>query len=187
MSEFENTIIQKINEIIKITSSSSWIQNLISTLAGVMFGFFLTIISNRIGRLKYYIVSSSVEYLGKSPRGSLIKTDFNENVQTCKIEIVIDFHNTSQNNIGIRNIEIIVEEKNVRKKLEVYDLETRRVEKVFIVSDTVEILNVEPHGVLRKKLSAFVDYETIKIFKEKPEIYLSYIAKNNKKLIKIKE
>ncbi len=155
MSEFENVVIQKINEVIENTSTASWIQNLVSTLAGVIFGFFLTIISNRIGQLKYYIVSSSVEYLGKSPRGSFEKADFNENVESCQIEITIDFHNTSQSNIGIRKIEIIIEEKNVKKSLEVHDLETRRIEKVFIVSDTVEILNIEPHGVMRKKAICF--------------------------------
>jgi hypothetical protein len=186
MSEFEIMILQQINEIIKNTSNNTWIQNLISTLAGVFLGFLLTIFAQKAGRLKYYIVSSSIKY-SKNNNGSLEKVRFEDEYESCEIEIVIDFHNTSQNNIGIRNIEIILEEQREKKSLNVKDIETRRIEKYFVVSDTVEILNIESHTVLRKKFSAFIDNDMIRQIKEKPKMYLSFINKNRKKVIKIVE
>lgn len=184
MSDFEKLILQKVNELIAVSSnSSSWIQNLLSTIVGLIFGTLLTLFTQRIGKLNCYIISYSIKYYRNDEMGGYVDLKDGEIPDDIEIKITFDFQNSSQRNIGIRNIHLDIHQN--RKEVlnfAVEDEDTRRNSNIGIRVDALTTLNIPPYAIMRKNVSVYVKKEYVGYFPKIKSIRLVYNKDNNRKV-----
>ena len=186
---FETEVISKLDKLINLLSSNtSWLQNLVSTVIGVILGTFLTLVNQKSGTLKCYIVSHKLIY-SKLAGGTIDKNEQNNEPNSCKFDLIVDFQNTTQHNLGLRDICLEIIHNN--KEIEIYllkDVETHRSASYGIAYDLLETLNIESNCIIRKKLLFYFDKDQIVKLKKKGTAYFVYTNERNKiKRIKIFE
>jgi len=180
MTEFETQLLAKIDQVLDtLSSGSQWIPSLVSSLAGVILGVYLTIIAQRIGKLYFYIIKYE-ELFYRNIMGSTQLVKITESPERAEIYIKADFRNTTSKSIGIRDIHLVVKEgKRVTKKFEIVnkDFNTHNNQD----SDKlIEMLNIEGNSVLRKNMLIHIDENDLKYLVNKYEISFSYIDENNR-------
>ena len=159
----ENEIIGKLDNIIALLSkSNSWLQNLLSTVIGVILGTVLTLINQKSGSLKCYIVSYTTRFnkvIAHLPE----EVNVDDDPESCEIKIAVDFQNTMQHAIGLRDVFLeIYHGKEDYEQYTLKDNETRRPGNCGIYYDELNVINIESNCVKRKDLLVWLDKNQVK-------------------------
>ncbi len=184
MTEYLEDIL---NELKNINSSLSnnyeWIPTLISTLAGVFAGVYLTYFYQVKGSLKIYAnnvsfnFEKSFDQIGFDIRN--VKID--EEPEKGQVMIDIDILNTKLVSENMRQINLTIEKsKKEKKELVLYDKATFRQLDNRVKYDEFKISNVPPKSVISYQLKALLNREIIDLLLKNPKVYMTFRNQKNK-------
>jgi hypothetical protein len=188
MDAFQIEVLEKLKKIILNQKTDiTWIQNIVSTLLGVILGTIITTISQRSGKLMCYIISYTNEYCSSDCFGIPNEIDTSKVPEYTSHSLIIDFHNSTQANVGIRNIHLEVHTENKKVTIcKLKDFDTRRNSGSGIYMDTLEVINIEQKMIIRKKLETNVFTHEIGFFSNVQKVYFCYTtSKNRNRKLKI--
>ncbi len=171
----------KLDIIIKLLSTDlSWIQNIISTTFGIILGYVLTLFSQNSGKLKIFYVSHEVQYANHNrATGEHTNLTALDDFNSCQLDIVLDIHNSSFKNIGMRNTKIVI--KGIKDPLDIKDLDSLKASnnRFGVSIGELETMNIVPHEIKRVKMRVYPNIKDKLILRQNPHFYFCYTDNKN--------
>lgn len=181
MNCFESLVIEKLDEITKNATSSSWIGNLVCSLSGVLFGAILTLFIQRNGKIRCYLVELKKTPAMSNGLGAFIELK-DAKPDHLHVELVIDIQNSFQRNIGLRDI--FFEIRYNKKKIMQYqfiDKDENKLSKSGVINSNLEIINIDANKIIRKRLETYAELDSNITFSDFSELDFIFSAKYEKR------
>jgi len=161
----------------------NWLQNTLSTVVGAFVGSIMTLMIPKMGKIKCYLIDSKIEYGKYDVGGSYRIVEKIENPEYVRIKIVIDFHNKSSRLIGVRDTKIEVFKGNqLLFSTPIKDEDSARIVGSCVkIEDDLEIINIAPGEIQRKKLAKSLSKNDLQKFLEGTNVCFVYLDERNKK------
>ncbi len=126
------------------------------TILGVGFGFFLNRLSS-LGKIKIFIKSHSLHYSERDSQGGSISTEsLTQKSDRATYSFDLDVYNSASDFKIMRELSLVIQNKNHKETISLKDNTTRRLESGRIMIDNVLPITVLPKSIIRLSLVAFI-------------------------------
>jgi hypothetical protein len=159
-------------------------EGIIGTLMGVLLGWLITFLSQKIGRIYFYVNEWEFNFYTQNKLNEEIVTNNIHDCHAAKYRLEADFFNSSNIHKGLRNVRVVFKNKNFNYEYEPNDLNTLKTSNRSTFIDKMKPFTTYPKQFIRIHLKGSIRNETElkNILKSQDtKVYLKALNYKNKK------